>query len=307
MGRRLPEPARLDHRRMRRRRAARAHHRQSFDQRRRRAGHHAHRFDRDHGLVLPVPEPRDRHREDGRRRPVVRRRRRWRELQRCRLRAVGGHASRGRAPFVTPADPCGPNPGTAEQQATAVGGALRAQAPRIGGTSWYDGSIIRVGPDPGAPAPVVVAYGLRNPFRFNFRPGTSELWLGDVGYNKWEEIDRFTPGASPGPNFGWPCYEGSGPLSDYQNLGTDACASIGSPTAPYYTYQHGANPDLSHCSPPSVGGNAVMGGTFYAGAEWPSANTAVRTCSVTTRAVASGPCALRARRASPTRRTSSRS
>ena len=36
----------------------------------------------------------------------------------------------------------------------------------------------------------IVAYGLRNPFRFTFRPGTNEIWIGDVGWNTWEEIDR---------------------------------------------------------------------------------------------------------------------
>ena len=33
-------------------------------------------------------------------------------------------------------------------------------------------------------------YGLRNPFRFTFRPGTNEIWIGDVGWNDWEEINR---------------------------------------------------------------------------------------------------------------------
>ena len=36
----------------------------------------------------------------------------------------------------------------------------------------------------------IVAYGLRNPFRFTVRPGTNELWIGDVGWNTWEEINR---------------------------------------------------------------------------------------------------------------------
>jgi hypothetical protein len=33
-------------------------------------------------------------------------------------------------------------------------------------------------------------HGLRNPFRFAFRPGTNEVWAGDVGWNTWEEINR---------------------------------------------------------------------------------------------------------------------
>ena len=46
--------------------------------------------------------------------------------------------------------------------------------------------------------------GLRNPFRIGLRPGTSTLYIGDVGWNTYEEINV----AKGGENFGWPCYEG---------------------------------------------------------------------------------------------------
>jgi hypothetical protein len=51
----------------------------------------------------------------------------------------------------------------------------------------------------------VWAYGLRNDFRFNFKPGTDDILSGDVGWDAWEEINVITAGA----NLGWPCYEGS--------------------------------------------------------------------------------------------------
>ena len=35
-----------------------------------------------------------------------------------------------------------------------------------------------------------MAYGLRNPFRMIVRPGTSEPWIADVGWNNWEELNR---------------------------------------------------------------------------------------------------------------------
>ena len=38
--------------------------------------------------------------------------------------------------------------------------------------------------------PRIIAYGLRNSFRFTNRPGTSEIWTGDVGWGDWEEINR---------------------------------------------------------------------------------------------------------------------
>jgi glucose/arabinose dehydrogenase len=80
---------------------------------------------------------------------------------------------------------------------TAQGGSLRSQDLRTSGDPvTLDGSIIRVDPATGAALPTnplagnsdpnarrIISYGLRNPFRFTFRPGTNELWVGDAGYD----------------------------------------------------------------------------------------------------------------------------
>jgi glucose/arabinose dehydrogenase len=56
----------------------------------------------------------------------------------------------------------------------------------------------------------VVAYGLRNPWRFSIDRATGDLWIGDVGEAGVEEVD-FLPAAAAtkGANFGWPAFEGS--------------------------------------------------------------------------------------------------
>src|SRR5262249_31999001 len=57
--------------------------------------------------------------------------------------------------------------------------------------------------DPTAWRSKVYAYGFRNPFRFAIKPGTSTIYVGDVGSGSYEEIDVI----HGGENFGWPCYE----------------------------------------------------------------------------------------------------
>lgn len=55
--------------------------------------------------------------------------------------------------------------------------------------------------------PEIWALGLRNPWRFSFDKNTDELWIGDVGQNKWEEVN-VVDNSKGGKNFGWKCYEG---------------------------------------------------------------------------------------------------
>src|SRR5438132_1463576 len=95
------------------------------------------------------------------------------------------------------ANPCGDPPGaagTALSPPGAEGGALRSQSVRrTDGPATLDGAVLRIDPATGAGVPGnpfysspdanarrIVAYGLRNPFRFTQRPGTDELWVGDV-------------------------------------------------------------------------------------------------------------------------------
>jgi glucose/arabinose dehydrogenase len=166
----------------------------------------------------------------------------------------------GTAGSPTPKNPCGDPPsgvGTTLTPPTAEGGALRSQDLRTSGDpASLDGSIIRVSPSSGtaladnpgasssdANARRIIAYGLRNPFRFTFKPGTSELWAGDVGWNDWEEINRIaSPTDTTVENFGWPCYEGPTTQPGYDSANLTLCenlyAQAGAVTAPYHAYRH---------------------------------------------------------------------
>jgi glucose/arabinose dehydrogenase len=54
----------------------------------------------------------------------------------------------------------------------------------------------------------IFARGLRNPFRFSFDPDTGRIAIGDVGQNRFEEVDYEAPKTLRNANFGWDRYEG---------------------------------------------------------------------------------------------------
>ena len=111
----------------------------------------------------------------------------------------------------------------------------------------------------------LVAHGLRNPFRFTVRPGTNELWIGDVGWNIWEEINRVVDGSDAFvENFGWPCYEGAGIQSGYDGLNVGICETLygqsGAVTPPHFTYNHSARVVTGEACP--TGSSSVSGVAF---------------------------------------------
>jgi len=102
---------------------------------------------------------------------------------------------------------------------------------------------------PGA-APEIWAYGLRNPFRIAVDRPSGDLYVGDVGQNRIEEIDVGLASRRGGENYGWNTTEGSqcfSPASGCNRTGT---------TLPVYEYSHSE-------------GCSVTGGVVYRGCRMP--------------------------------------
>jgi PKD repeat protein len=117
-----------------------------------------------------------------------------------------------------------------------------------------------------------VAYGLRNPFRFTRRPGTNELWVGEVGFNTWEEINRVVdPADGVIENFGWPCYEGRGKQGGYDGANLALCEQLyADPTAvtsPHFSYDHARKIVPGEAC--GTGSSSVTALAFYSGDKFP--------------------------------------
>jgi glucose/arabinose dehydrogenase/putative cell wall-binding protein len=196
-----------------------------------------------------------------------------------------------KAPAVTPANPCGDPPnvaGTANTAPGGQGGALRSQSVRraAGTAASLDGALLRINTSDGSGAPGnpfaassdpnrqrVFAYGFRNPFRFTFRPGASEVWVGDVGFNYWEEIDRVSLASLSNVNYGWPCVEGNQVQTYYPDYTLNLCPSApGLPpsyTPPYYTYDHGVH-IVANDGCTVTRGSSISGLAFYTASSYPA-------------------------------------
>jgi glucose/arabinose dehydrogenase len=102
---------------------------------------------------------------------------------------------------------------------------------------------------PGA-RPEIWAYGLRNPFRISVDRATGDLWIGDVGQNRAEEIDVGLASRRGGENYGWNVMEGSQCYSP-----ASGCSRAGL-VLPVYEYGHSE-------------GCSVTGGVVYRGCRMP--------------------------------------
>ena len=175
-----------------------------------------------------------------------------------------------------PADACGDPAGE--------GGALRAQDALTGGDPLgLDGTIARIDPATGAPAPGnpsaaagnegrIMSFGLRNPFRFALRPGTDELFVADVGWTAYEEIDVAMVGERN--DFGWPCFSGPGSDPRYAATNAPICGALyadpGAVTPPWFSYMHGRPVVAGEACPSGEAGSAISGLAFDHGRSFPA-------------------------------------
>ncbi|MCX6612794.1 MAG: PQQ-dependent sugar dehydrogenase, partial [Acidobacteria bacterium] len=93
--------------------------------------------------------------------------------------------------------------------------------------------------------PEIWALGLRNPWRFSFDRSTGDLYIGDVGQDRWEEIDFQPRSSKGGENYGWVTMEG--------NVCVRAGCNQSGLTLPVLVYPHSI-------------GESITGGYVYRGA-----------------------------------------
>src|SRR5262245_3371604 len=95
--------------------------------------------------------------------------------------------------------------------------------------------------------PEVWDYGLRNPYRFSFDRATGTKWIGDVGQDRYEEVDVESFLSPGGVNYGWPYMEADSCYHSAPDCGQDTLVA-----RPIFFFDH-------------ITGCAVVGGYVYRG------------------------------------------
>ena len=132
----------------------------------------------------------------------------------------------------------------------------------------FFGKMYRIDVDnpPVDPLDAIFAKGLRNPWRFSFDRLNGDLYIGDVGQNKFEEIDYQAAPLAAGVNWGWDLKEGR---HCHFETGDPACPpSAPGLTEPVLEYCHNDGNDPTTC-PSHANGNSVTGGYVYRGCAMP--------------------------------------
>jgi glucose/arabinose dehydrogenase len=138
--------------------------------------------------------------------------------------------------------------GNGQSTTTLLGKMLRIIVPQVpGGPYGIPGdnpnagnALCNVNGSGTAACPEIFAIGFRNPWRWSFDRTNGDLWVGDVGQNALEEIDKVVLGE----NYGWRCFEGT--------RNTGLCSAPGQPIMPVAQYGRSA-------------GQSVTGGFVYHG------------------------------------------
>lgn len=155
----------------------------------------------------------------------------------------------------------------AQDPDTLLGSVLRIDPDRPS-----DGRAYGIPPDnpfaDGGGRPEIWLYGVRNPWRYTFDPANTDLWIGDVGQDAWEEIDLLpsADGRGRGANLGWNQLEGTHVY--------DGPAPAGS-VLPVFEYPHDE-------------GCSITGGVVYRGSRLPELSGAylfADLCRTTLRAI----------------------
>lgn len=146
-------------------------------------------------------------------------------------------------------------------------------------SGWLDGAVtwLHGAATPTSPIDLnegrITAYGLRRPARFAFRPNTPEIWLGDIGPNGAQEVNRIGNGTDGvTDNFGWPCWVGGSANGEFAEsaICQGLAGQAGAVQAPLRTYQSG-QPLFSGDTCATGNGSAITGVAFAGAAVYPPA------------------------------------